>query len=78
MPRALRLTLWSVGLLALLLGGALFWVDGQLRADALGARVKGLLADAKIQGGVAKIEAELDGRFTAEGIDLTLPDGLQF
>jgi len=78
MPRALRLTLWSVGLLALLLGGALFWVDGQLRAEALGARVKTLLADAKIQGGVAKIEAELDGRFTAEGIDLTLPDGLQF
>lgn len=78
MPRALRLTLWSVGILALLLGGALFWVDGQLRAEALGARVKGLLADAKIQGGVAKIEAELDGRFTAEGIDLTLPDGLQF
>ncbi len=78
MPRALRLTLWSVGLLALLLGGALFWVDGQLRAEALGARVKALLADAKIQGGVARIEAELDGRFTAEGIDLTLPDGLQF
>ncbi|MFM7241814.1 MAG: hypothetical protein ACKO3A_06935 [Opitutia bacterium] len=78
MPRALRLTLWSVGLLALLLGGALFWVDGQLRAEALGGRVKTLLADAKIQGGVAKIEAELDGRFTAEGIDLTLPDGLQF
>ena len=78
MPRALRLTLWSVGILALLIGGALFWVDGQLRAEALGARVKTLLADAKIQGGVAKIEAELDGRFTAEGIDLTLPDGLQF
>ncbi len=78
MPRALRLTLWSVGLLALLLGSALFWVDGQLRAEALGARVKALLADAKIQGGVARIEAELDGRFTAEGIDLTLPDGLQF
>ncbi len=78
MPRALRLTLWSVGLLALLLGGALFWVDGQLRAEALGARVKALLADAKIQGGVARIEAELDGRLTAEGIDLTLPDGLQF
>ncbi len=78
MPRALRLTLWSVGLLALLLGGALFWIDGQLRAEALGARVKTLLADAKIQGGVARIEAELDGRFSAEGIDLTLPDGLQF
>ena len=78
MPRALRLTLWSVGILAVLVGGALFWLDGQLRAEALGARVKGLLADAKIQGGIAKIEVELDGRFTAEGVDLTLPDGLQF
>ena len=78
MPRALRLTLWSLGTLALLVGGALFWADSQLRAEPLGARVKALLADAKIQGGIAKIEAELDGRFTAEGIDLTLPDGLQF
>jgi hypothetical protein len=78
MPRALRLTLWSLGILALLVGGALFWADSQLRAEPLGARVKALLADAKIQGGIAKIEAELDGRFTAEGIDLTLPDGLQF
>jgi hypothetical protein len=78
MPRALRLTLWSLGILALLVGGALFWADSQLRAEPLGARMKALLADAKIQGGIAKIEAELDGRFTAEGIDLTLPDGLQF
>ncbi|GBL42662.1 hypothetical protein EMGBD4_01610 [Verrucomicrobiota bacterium] len=78
MPRALRFALWSVGTLALVLGIGLFWVDSQLRAEPLGARVKALLTDAKIQGGIAKIEAELDGRFTAEGIDLTLPDGLQF
>lgn len=78
MPRALRFTLWSVGTLALVLGIGLFWVDSQLRAEPLGARVKALLTDAKIQGGIVKIEAELDGRFTAEGIDLTLPDGLQF
>ena len=78
MPRALRIALWSLGTLALLAGGVLFWVDAQLRAEALGARVKTLLADAKIQGGVTRIEAELDGRFTAEGIDLTLPDGLRF
>ena len=78
MPRALRLSLWSLGILALLAGGGLFWVDSQLRAEPLGARVKGLLADAGIQGGITKIEAELDGRFTAEGIDLTLPDGLRF
>jgi len=73
MPRALRFTLWSVGTLALVLGIGLFWVDSQLRAEPLGARVKALLTDAKIQGGIVKIEAELDGRFTAEGIDLTLP-----
>jgi hypothetical protein len=78
MPRALRITLWSLGTLALLTGGALFWVDAQLRAEPLGARVKALLADAKIQGGIAKIEASLDGTFTVEGVDLTLPDGLQF
>lgn len=78
MPRALRITLWTVGTLALLTGGALFWIDSQLRAEPLGARVKALLADAKIQGGIAKVEASLDGTFTVEGVDLTLPDGLQF
>ena len=77
MPRALRLTLWIVGPLALVAGGALFWVDSQLRAEPLGARVKTLLADARIQGGITKIEASLDGAFTVEGVDLTLPDGLQ-
>ncbi len=75
MSRVLRFTLWSVGLLAVVLGATLFWVESQLRPEPLGARVKGLLADAKIKGGIARVEASLDGKFSAEGIDLTLPDG---
>lgn len=75
MSRVLRLTLWSVGLLAVVAGATLFWIETQLRPEPLGARVKGLLADAKIKGGIARVEASLDGKFSAEGIDLTLPDG---
>lgn len=75
MSRVLRFTLWSVGILAVVLGATLFWVESQLRPEPLGARVKGLLADAKIKGGVARIEASLDGKFSAEGIDLVLADG---
>ncbi len=75
MSRVLRFTLWSVGTLAVVLGAPLFWVESQLRPEPLGARVKGLLADAKIKGGIARIEASLDGKFSAEGIDLTLADG---
>ncbi len=75
MSRVLRFTLWSVGILAVVLGATLFWVESQLRPEPLGARVKGLLADAKIKGGIARIEASLDGKFAAEGIDLTLADG---
>lgn len=75
MSRLLRYTLWSVGILAVVLGASLFWVESQLRPEPLGARVKGLLADAKIKGGIARIEASLDGKFSAEGIDLTLADG---
>ncbi len=75
MSRALRITLWSVGLLAVALGATLFWVESQLRPEPLGLRVKGLLADAKIKGGITRIEASLDGKFSAEGIDLTLADG---
>ena len=74
MSRVLRFTLWSVGLLAVVLGATLFWVESQLRPEPLGARVKGLLADAKIKGGIARVEASLDGKFSAEGIDLTRPD----
>ena len=75
MSRVLRFTLWSVGILAVAAGATLFWVETQLRPEPLGARVKGLLADAKIKGGIARVEASLDGKFSAEGIDLTLPDG---
>ena len=57
MSRVLRFTLWSVGLLAVVLGATLFWVESQLRPEPLGARVKGLLADAKIKGGIARVEA---------------------
>lgn len=75
MSRALRITLWSVGLVALALGATLFWIESQLRPEPLGARVKGLLADAGIKGGIARIEASLDGRFSVEGVDLVLADG---
>ena len=75
MSRVLRFTLWSVGILAVVLGATLFWVESQLRPEPLGARVKALLADAKIKGGIARIEASLDGKFSAEGIDLVLADG---
>lgn len=75
MSRVLRFTLWSIGILAVVLGATLFWVESQLRPEPLGLRVKGLLADAKIKGGVARVEASLDGKFSAEGIDLVLADG---
>ena len=75
MSRVLRFTLWSVGILAVVLGATLFWVESQLRPEPLGARIKTILVDAKIKGGIARVEASLDGKFSAEGIDLTLPDG---
>ena len=75
MSRVLRFILWSVGILAVVLGATLFWVESQLRPEPLGARIKTILADAKIKGGIARVEASLDGKFSAEGIDLTLPDG---
>ena len=75
MSRALRITLWSVGLIAVAVGATLFWIESQLRPAPLGARVKGLLAEAGIKGGIARIEASLDGKFSAEGIDLVLADG---
>jgi hypothetical protein len=75
MSRVLRIALWSVGILAVVLGATLFWVESQLRPEPLGARVKGLLADSGIKGGIARVEASLDGKFSAEGIDLTLADG---
>lgn len=78
MPRALRITLWSLGTLAVLVGAGVLWVESQLRPEPLGLRVRALLADAKIQGGITRIEASVDGSFSAEGIDLTLADGTRF
>ncbi len=75
MSRFLRISLWTLGILTLVIGTTLFWVESQLRPTPLGERVKGLLADAKIKGTIASIEGSLDGTFSAEGIDLTLEDG---
>ena len=75
MSRALRITLWSVGLVAAAVGATLFWIESQLRPEPLGARVKGLLADAGIKGGITRVEASLDGKFSADGVDLVLADG---
>jgi hypothetical protein len=75
MSRALRITLWSVGLVAVAVGATLFWIESQLRPEPLGIRVKGLLADAGIKGGITRVEASLDGKFSAEGVDLVLADG---
>lgn len=75
MSRALRITLWSVGLVAVAVGATLFWIESQLRPEPLGIRVKGLLADAGIKGGITRVEASLDGKFSADGVDLVLADG---
>ena len=75
MSRALRITLWSVGLIAVAVGATLFWIESQLRPEPLGARVKGLLADAGIKGAITRVEASLDGKFSAEGVDVVLADG---
>jgi hypothetical protein len=75
MSRALRITLWSVGLVAVAVGATLFWIESQLRPEPLGVRVKGLLADAGIKGGITRVEASLDGKFSADGVDLVLADG---
>ncbi len=75
MPRALRISLWTLGALVVLLGGAVLWVDSELKPDPLGKRVAAALADAKIKGGIGKISASLDGSFEVLGVDLTLTDG---
>ncbi len=75
MSRVLRITLWSVGLIAVAVGATLLWIESQLRPEPLGARVQGLLADAGIKGAITRVEASLDGKFSAEGVDLTLADG---
>ena len=44
MPRALRLTLWTLGALVVLLGGAVLWIDSELKPDPLGKRVAAALS----------------------------------
>ena len=75
MPRALRITLWTLGALVVLLGGAVLWIDSELKPDPLGKRVAAALADAQIKGSVGKVSASLDGTFEVLGVDLTLADG---
>lgn len=75
MPRALRFSLWTLGALVVLLGGAVLWVDSELKPDPLGKRVAAALADAQIKGAVGKVSASLDGTFEVLGVDLTLADG---
>lgn len=75
MPRALRFSLWFLGALVLLVGGAVLWVDAELKPDPLGKRVAEALAKANIKGAVGKVSASLDGTFEVLGVDLTLEDG---
>jgi hypothetical protein len=75
MSRLLRFSLWGLGLFILVVGASLFWVESQLQPEPLGRRVKDLLAEAGIKGGITRVEASLDGRFSAEGVDLILADG---
>jgi len=75
MPRALRISLWTLGALVVLLGGAVLWIDSELKPDPLGKRVAAALAQAKVKGGVGKVSASLDGTFEVLGVDLTLADG---
>ncbi|MFZ9202081.1 MAG: hypothetical protein ACO23N_06615 [Opitutales bacterium] len=75
MGRPVRILLWTCSALALLAVAALVVVDLQLEASRLGPRVTGLLADAGIGGSFNRIEASVDGAFSAEGVDLTLADG---
>ncbi|MEY3530645.1 MAG: hypothetical protein RLZ70_1713, partial [Verrucomicrobiota bacterium] len=50
MPRALRISLWTLGALIILAGCAVLWIDSELQPDPLGKRVAAALADAKITG----------------------------
>lgn len=75
MPRALRISLWTLGALIVLAGCAVLWIDSELQPDPLGKRVAAALADAKIAGSIGKVSASLDGSFEVLGVDLTLTDG---
>ena len=75
MPRALRISLWTLGVVVVLLGAAVLWIDSELKPDPLGRRVAAALADAKIKGSIGKVSAALDGTFEVLGVDLILTDG---
>ena len=77
MSRALRISLIVLGSIVLLLGLLVLYIDSELKPEPLGKRVAVLLAEAKIKGGITKVQAALDGTFSAEGVDLTLPNGTQ-
>lgn len=75
MRRFVRIALWSLLFLALLTGGALVWIESELRPDALSKRLPGLLEGAGIKGSIAGAEGSIDGTFATGAVDLTLPDG---
>jgi AsmA-like C-terminal region len=77
MSRALRISLIVLGSIVLLLGLLVLYIDSELKPEPLGKRVAILLAEAKIKGGISKVQAALDGTFSAEGVDLTLENGTQ-
>ena len=77
MSRALRISLIVLGSIVLLLGLLVLYIDSELKPEPLGKRVAVLLSEAKIKGGITKVQAALDGTFSAEGVDLTLPNGTQ-
>lgn len=78
MRRFVRIALWSLLFLALLTGGALVWIESELRPDALSKRLPGLLEGAGIKGSIAGAEGSVDGTFATGAVDLTLPDGTKF
>lgn len=78
MPRALRITLWTLGSLVLILGLGVLWVSSELKPEPLGQRIAALLQSSNIKGHIQRVEASLAGDFSAEGVDLILEDGTAF
>ena len=77
MSRALRISLIALGSIVLLLGLLVLYIDSELKPEPLGKRVAVLLTEAKIKGGITKVQASLDGTFNAEGVNLALENGTQ-
>jgi hypothetical protein len=70
MSRTLRISLIGLGSIILLLGLFVLYVDSELKPEPLGKRVATFLADSRIKGGITKVQAAIDGTFSAEGVDL--------